>query len=111
MRLRPIVFAIATLALCLSALAESVEVKYRGPVNISSFNCPTLKASSFVNRVCYHQATGYMIVKLRDTYYHYCDVGPSLFKDFIDAPSLGRFYNNAIKGRSYACQGKELPTF
>lgn len=111
MKLHLFAFVIAALALCFSASAETVDVKYRGPVNISSFDCPTIKGSSFVNRICYHQATSYLIVKLRSTYYHYCDVGLDLFGAFVDAPSLGRFYNQAIKGQSYNCQGKAVPTF
>ena len=111
---------VATCALILalsgiSANAETVNVKYRGPVNIDAFDCPALKPSSVVNRICYHEPTRYLIVQLRSTYYHYCEVGQNVVAAWVAAPSLGQFYNANIKvssnGGLYDCRGKELTQF
>jgi hypothetical protein len=54
--------------------SETVEVKYRGPVDLTPFKCVSIDRSSFIRRVCYDAANTYMIVKLNETYYHYCDI-------------------------------------
>ena len=103
------------LALSSVASAETVEVKYRGPVNIDTFDCPALKRSSVVHRICYHEPTRYLVVLLRNTYYHYCEIGPNVVAEWITSPSLGKFYNANVRGSSngglYDCRGKELPKF
>ncbi len=55
-------FAVAMLScLATSAIAETVDVKYRGPVDLKTFAC-TDTVSSFVNRVCYDKANAYMLI-------------------------------------------------
>jgi hypothetical protein len=57
-----------------SALAESVTVKYRGPVPLDTFQCAAVGRSSFIERVCYdaaqgvhgHSAFGHLLSLLRD---------------------------------------------
>ena len=44
--------------------SETVDVKYRGPVDLSPFACSAIERSSFIHRVCYDHANAYMIVKL-----------------------------------------------
>lgn len=98
-----------------SASAESVDVKYRGPVNISTFDCPQIKSSSLVDRICYQKGKRYMIVSLRGTYYHYCEIGPNVVAAFVAADSLGRFYNANIRvssnGGLYDCRKYSVPQF
>ncbi len=110
---RLIVFVL--LLLCAPAMAETVNVKYRGPVDLSSFDCPAIKHSSFVNRICYNEPAHYLVVQLRSTYYHYCAIGPDVVAEWIAAPSLGKFYNARIKvssnGGLYDCRGKVVPDF
>ena len=91
--------------------AETVEVKYRGPVPLDSFTCPALKPSSFVNRICYDAAERYLIVQLKQTYYHYCELPQAVFEGWVAAPSLGRFYNQEVKGGVFDCRGKALPEY
>jgi len=93
------------------ANAETVKVKYRGPVSLDAFECPSLKESSFVNRICYDRANSYLIVQLKKAYYQYCEIPASTFSEWITAPSLGRFYNQKIKGGIYGCQGKLHPSY
>lgn len=92
------------------SLAEVVDVKYRGPVPLDAFTCPSLKASSFVNRICYDASERYLIVQLRETYYHYCMLPQTVFEEWLVAPSLGRFYNAEIKG-SFDCRETAPPDY
>jgi hypothetical protein len=105
--------AIATLVLSASpALAESVAVKYRGPVPLDTFKCPVLKPSSLVQRLCYDPEPRYLVVSLNGTYYHYCAVEPETFQAWLSAPSLGQFYNQRMKGSPrYDCRLQPVPQY
>lgn len=66
--LRPILM-IATLLVGSSFVeAETVDVKYRGPVDLKPFNCQDITRSSSINRVCYDQSNQYMIIQLNSVY-------------------------------------------
>lgn len=95
------------LLFCATAHAESVNVKYRGYVDLDKFTC-YYTASSFVNRICYQSENEYVIVLLKRTYYHYCRVSAPLVKQWLNASSKGRFYNAHIKGR-YDCRLGGIP--
>ena len=90
--------------------AETVYVKYRGPVDLSPFKCHLITRSSFVNRLCYDRQEKYVIVKLKNTYYHYCEVPPDIVMDWLKADSIGRFYNANIKGR-FDCRKNYVPPY
>ena len=91
--------------------AESVFVKYRGEVPLDNFDCPVLKDSSLVKRICYDHGNSYLIVLLNKTYYHYCEVDSELMESWISAPSLGRFYGSRVRGAGYDCRGKQVPQY
>jgi len=93
------------------AQAETVFVKYRGPVPLNSFNCTPLKSSSLVKRICYDATNAYLIVKLKNTYYHYCKIDSGMVAAWQNANSLGRFYNQYIKGRAFDCRGRVVPVY
>lgn len=99
-----------TLLVCITAgcRSETVSVKYRGPVDLSPFACTAIERSSFIHRVCYDVADVYMIVKLNDTYYHYCDIDKGTVNAFLGAESMGRFFNVSIKGR-FDCRTGHVP--
>ncbi|TFW54413.1 hypothetical protein CT676_40370 [Bradyrhizobium sp. MOS001] len=61
---------IFTFVLLLSswAEAETVDVKYRGPVDLKPFTCQEITRSSVVNRLCYDASNQYVIVQLKTTY-------------------------------------------
>lgn len=110
--------AAATLiALLISAevRSETVDVKYRGPVDLKTFECQDTPRSSFVQRVCYDQAQSYMLISLKGTYYHYCELPPAVFRDLMSAPSMGQFYNQRIKGTGsdgpYDCRTHRIPPY
>lgn len=88
-----------SLARVVAASAETVDVKYKGPVDVSSFTCTPLPRSSFIRRVCYDTPKRYMILDLNGTHYEFCAVGPSDVADLIGASSAGRHFNTTIKGR------------
>ena len=95
--------------------AESVDVKYRGLVDLKTFECRDINRSSFIQRVCYDKAQSYMVIRLKGTYYHYCELPPATFDGLMDAPSMGQFFNQNIKGAGsdgpYDCRTHRIPTY
>src|SRR4051812_32791098 len=65
------------------AHAETVSVKYRGPVDLSPFACADVSRSSFVTRVCYDRRESYMVIGLQGTYYHYCSIDDGTVNDLL----------------------------
>jgi hypothetical protein len=107
---------IATLLLwATAAQAESVDVKYRGPVDLKPFTCTDTPRSSFIQRVCYDKGQSYMLISLRGTYYHYCELPSATFEEFVTAPSMGQFYNQRIKGSGsdgpFDCRTHKVPQY
>lgn len=98
------------LSFAISAYAESVNVKYRGMVNLASFECEQITRSSFINRLCYDSKERYVIVLLKNTYYHYCEVPKSVVGSWKVASSMGRYYGSYIKG-NYDCRVNYLPSY
>jgi KTSC domain len=96
------------------ALAETGEVKYRGPVDLKPFTC-TNTVSSFVNRVCYDKENSYMLILLNTTWYHYCEIDAGTVASLISADSVGRFYNANIKGTGedgpFDCRTHKVPNY
>jgi KTSC domain len=82
----------------LSAYAESVDVKYRGLVDLAPFKCESITRSSFIHRVCYDAKQSYMIIELGDTYYHYCEIDQATVNGLLAADSMGKFFNERIRG-------------
>ncbi|MGJ5136862.1 KTSC domain-containing protein [Bradyrhizobium oligotrophicum] len=95
--------------------SETVNVKYRGEVDLTPFSCTDTPRSSFVQRVCYDKSNAYMLINLRGTYYHYCELPQATFNAFMTSPSLGQFYNQRIKGSGsdgpYDCRTHRVPNY
>jgi hypothetical protein len=106
---RKIVCRLAVVAAfsCGSAGAETVMVKYRGPVDLAAFDC-LKQPSSLVWRTCYLLGSQYMVVNLKGTYYHYCRMSGSVVADWRTADSLGRFYLANVRGR-FDCRLGGIP--
>jgi hypothetical protein len=106
--------AAAMAVLATAAWAESVEVKYRGVVDLAPFACSDVSRSSFIKRVCYDRASQYMLIRLNSTYYHYCELPPATLDEFVTAPSMGQYFNQRIKGTgadgSFDCRTHKVPT-
>jgi hypothetical protein len=92
------------------SMAEKVMVKYRGVVDLDPFACEWTPKSSVVGRLCYDPAEGYVLVNLKGTYYHYCEVPSAVYKSWRESSSLGGFYNQNIKGR-YDCRVNRMPNY
>lgn len=92
------------------ASAETVFVKYRGPVDLAPFKCETVTRSSLVRRVCYDSREQYMIINLQGTYYHYCEIDSRTVGQLLGAESKGRFYIAVIKGR-FDCRIGRVPAY
>jgi hypothetical protein len=109
--------AILTLSLLATtpASSETVDVKYRGVVDLKPFACTDTPRSSFIQRVCYDTAQSYMLINLRGTYYHYCELPAGVFDAFVTSPSMGQFYNQKIKGSGadgpFDCRTHRAPTY
>lgn len=103
-----------TMCICLTLLllatkasAESVFVKYRGVVNLKSFNC-TETQSSVVHRICYQENSRYLIVQLGEIYYHYCRIAGPIVNEWLSAEPKGQFYNTRVKG-NFDCRLGGVP--
>lgn len=101
---------VAVVTLASPVLAESVTPKYGdGPVNLSTFQCENA-VSSFVHRICYQPDARYLLVLLKSTYYHYCNVDRDTVAEWLAANSKGRFYNTHVKGH-FSCKNVSVPQF
>jgi hypothetical protein len=73
-----IVFAFSLLASPVLAEAPTVEticVKYGPcPLNVSTFTCVDTPRSSFARRICYDAPKAFMVSKLNETWYPYCEI-------------------------------------
>ncbi len=98
-----------------SAQAESVFVKYRGEVDLAPFECQEVSRSSFISRVCYDAGNAYMIIRLKSTYYHYCEIDAGTVAALLAADSMGKFYNSRIKGSGsdgpFDCRTHRVPDY
>jgi hypothetical protein len=90
--------------------AETVNVKYRGPVDLAPFQCEFVSKSSLVTRICYDRKEQYMVIGLQGTYYHYCGIDGGTVAGLRGADSMGRFYNARIKG-NFDCRINRVPTY
>jgi KTSC domain len=92
--------------------AESVSVDGRGPVDLKPFVCQDIVRSSLVNRVCYDAPNQTMIVQVKTAYSQTCDVPQATRDSFLNAPSMGQYYNANIKGSGagapYECRPQDF---
>jgi hypothetical protein len=92
------------------ASAEIVIVKYRGAVDLKPFFCERVSRSSLVTRVCYDRKERYMIINLNGIYYHYCEIDAGTVNNLLNARSMGRYYNESIKG-NFDCRINRMPAY
>jgi hypothetical protein len=78
--------------------AESVDVRYRGPVNLKSFDCQDITRSSLIERVCYDEANRHMVVRRNAVHDQYCELPKDVVVAFLNAPSMGQYFNANIAG-------------
>ena len=102
-------------ALSSVASAETVTVKYRGPVPLDTFECATVDRSGLVQRVCYDAVKQYLVILLKGTYYHYCEIGQGTVDALLGAESMGRYFNASIRGSGsdgpFDCRTHRVPVY
>lgn len=95
------------------ARAETVQVKYHGPVSLDAFACEDVKESSGVSRVCYDAAERYMVIRLQTTYYHYCEIDAGTVKGLQKAGLKRQFFESRIRGSGadgpFDCRTHPIP--
>ncbi len=95
--------------------AETIDVKYYGKLDLAPFACTEVTRSSFINRACYDKANQFMVVQLRTLYYPYCEMPAATYQTFLDAPSMGQYYNANIKGTGsdgpFDCRTHRVPKY
>ncbi len=83
---------------------------YREPVDLKPFVCEEYTRSSFIRRVCYDERNSYMLIKLNETWYHYCAIDVVTVDSLKRAGSMGRYFNASIKGR-FDCREYPIPKY
>ena len=110
-----VVVAVAGLLALLPSLAvaETVYVKYRGPIDLAPFSCQSVTRSSLVQRVCYDRRNAYMVINLNGTYYHYCEIDATTVQGLERAPSKRQFFETRIRGTGadgpFDCRTHPIP--
>lgn len=80
------------------AVAETVQVKYGGAVSLDSFACAEVNEGSDVTRICYDKGERYLLIRLKTTYYHYCEVDDASAQSFQGAAPKRQFFETRIRG-------------
>ena len=95
------------------AVAETVQVKYHGVVSLDSFACAEVKENSDVSRICYDKVERYMVIKLKTTYYHYCEIDAATVQGLQAASSKRQFFESRIRGSGsdgpFDCRSHPIP--
>lgn len=93
--------------------ARTIFVKYKDtPVDVDNghFEELKLKPSSLVKEMFYDERGNYLLVSLKNTFYHYCGINKQVVNTWVNSDSLGRFYLNNIKG-SFDCRIFPIPNY
>jgi hypothetical protein len=95
--------------------AETIDVKYYGKLDLAPFACTDVSQSSFINRACYDKANQFMVVQFKAVYYPYCEMPAATYQTFLDAPSMGKYFNANIKGTGsdgpFDCRTHRVPKY
>ena len=95
------------------ATAETVQVKYHGVVSLDAFACADVQESSDVSRICYDKAVRYMVIRLKTTYYHYCEIDATTVQGLQMASSKRQFFETRIRGNGadgpFDCRTHPIP--
>ena len=89
---------LALVYICQVAAAETVQVKYHGVVALDAFACEDVKESGDVSRICSDKAERYMVIRLKTTYYHYCEIDAATVQGLQRASSKRQFFESRIRG-------------
>ena len=100
-------------SVCRIAAAETVQVKYHGPVSLDSFACADVRESSDISRICYDAAERYMVIRLKTTYYHYCEIDAATVRGLQAASSKRQDFEARVRGSGadgpFDCRTHSVP--
>ncbi|MGW8168612.1 MAG: KTSC domain-containing protein [Sulfurovaceae bacterium] len=93
--------------------SETIFVKYRGNINVDSkyFQHLNIQDSSLVKNMYYDKNHRYLLVQLKQTYYHYCEVPPFIINEWLNSSSLGTYFRQKVKGGIYDCRLHSVPQY
>jgi hypothetical protein len=80
----------------------AVFVRFRGLVDVSSFDCRDITRDGFIRQVCHDGRRNEMIISLNGTHYAHCAIPASVVDGLMAASSMRRYYGAQVKGR-YGC--------
>lgn len=107
------VFVSALILICQFAQAETVQVKYHGTVSLGAFSCTDVNERGDVSRICYDKTERYMVIQLKTTYYHYCDIDAATVQGLQAASSKRQFFETRIRGSGtggpFDCRTHPIP--
>jgi len=89
--------------------ADTVTVKHHKEVDLGKFKCATGR-SVLIPRVCYDKANSYMVIKVGDEYYHYCEIDPRTVRSLLRARSIDDYYLTSIRGH-FDCRTHRVPNY
>lgn len=105
-------FLLLTLV-CTIVAAETVPVKYHGTVSLDTFACADVREGSDVSRICYDAAERYMVIRLKSTYYHYCEIDTATVRGLQSATSKRHYFEARIRGSGndgpFDCRTHPIP--
>jgi hypothetical protein len=81
-----IVPSVALLLSGSTATSEQACVKYHRCIPLDELKCETITRSTAIHRVWFKRRDG-----VDGAPYHFCALGPDVFKEFMEADSMGRF--------------------
>ena len=61
------------------------------PTGRFDLHCVDTPRSSFIRRVCYDAPKSFMVIKLKETWYPYCEIDAATVQQLITAGSAGTF--------------------
>ena len=68
--------------------------------SVAFAECVATPRSSWISELCYEPSK--VTATMSGKKYDFCGISRILFDEWVSAPSVGRFYNQRIKGR-YRC--------
>ena len=67
-------------------------------MNLKSFICQDITRSSLIERVCYDETNRHMVVRHSAVSDQYCELPKGVVDAFLNAPSMGQYFNANIAG-------------
>jgi hypothetical protein len=101
---------LAIVAMAGPLAAETVEVEFRGDLDLGHFRCTNTSSLGGIGRVCYDEANRYMVVREDDRWRHFCEVEAVTAERFLAAPAMDRFFGSMIEGR-HDCKPATVPKY